>query len=209
MRQLTVALKPSPFGPDLSACIAQEARGLPIGQLRTLAHTGSALPPAERPLVAQLIGDCLRHGKGLTAFRAAVASSIRAHIAPGLPAVYTQCAVTKSNSLTIDQLVSTIAHPGAGFQIGVQLGLQCLREPAVFSALRGSFITSIKASTEASTLPAAFKACLLQKANGITQTQLEQLLIQRINGGAAAETASAQALGRSWAQQCVASGIKP
>lgn len=207
--KLTTNLQHGGTPADVSACLVREARGLGDTQLEQFANAGANPPAATKAVSGRLLSSCVTQGVGVTALRGAVVQSIRAHLQTGLPPAYANCAVARGNSISVSQLAYIAAHPASGYQLGVQIGLQCLQQPAAFSALRSAFVSTIAQDEASSKLSKAFRRCVLTKAQQISHATLQALLVSRIQSGSAVASARGQALGRQWATECIASGIKP
>jgi hypothetical protein len=92
-----------------------------------------------------------------------------------------------------------------GRRIGIAYGLSCLGQPSVVSAMRGVLAADFKSAIKGKHYSAAFVRCLIGKAQHIGAAQVRQVAEAELKG----QSGKNEALGRAWAQQCIASGARP
>jgi hypothetical protein len=207
--QLGSSSLPGPLG----TCIVQKARGLPIGQLRAVANSGSNPSASVKQTGLSLVSECMQQGPGLTAMHQLIVQTFERAGGSTLPVAFRTCFEQKANATTasqLDQLLSVYASQGAAaaqsqsVALGRQLGLECLSQPAVVSGLRASFLAPLKASFQTAHYSAAFKQCVLGRLEKVSGAQLEEFALN---------PSSAHSLGyqfgRNAAKACIASGAKP
>jgi hypothetical protein len=196
---------------DLSGCVGKQSQGLPIAQLRDLAHAGANPAPATKQLAFRLIVTCIKQGQGISLIHGLIAKAFLNSSARTLPPVVKNCIVAKANATTpaqLARLISAYATQNAAVaqaqarQVGVGLASQCLASPGVIDALRPLFLAPIRRGLASTS--AAFRNCVLGKAERISGKQLEQYA--RDPSGA---SGSARAFGVNAARACIASGAKP
>ncbi len=196
--------------PDLRSCLLAQARGLPTPQLQKVANAGSNPDPSTRGLAYKLVGTCVRQGHGASTLRAAVVSGVRSNTSASTPPALVSCIIAKDRGMPNSQLAQLVekgaqgeAASNAASQLaGRNLATQCLQDPGVLSLLRQKFLAPIKRGLNQ--FSPAFGACLLRKAQAIPDSVLRLFASQP-----ATADARGQALGRRFAQACIASGIKP
>lgn len=197
----------------LGSCVTGKAGQLPISQLRELADSGANPSPAAKQTAVQLVVACLEAGQGLGAIRSELVQGMDASFPSSLPASFRSCVDQKANQIPAGELSGLIAAYGNGDQSAVQsrattlgrdLGLQCLGEPGVLSAVRELFLAPIRQFAQSSTLSSAFRQCVLGKAEKVSLSQLKQFVLDPAHA-----TAVGTALGRGFAKACIAGGIKP
>jgi hypothetical protein len=207
--QLGTSNLPGPLG----TCIVRQARGLPIGQLRAVANSGSNPSSSVKQIGLHLVSECLQQGAGLTAMHQLIVQTFERAGGSNLPVAFRTCFEQKANATTaaqLNQLLSVYASQGAAaaqtqsIALGRQLGGECLSQPAVVSGLRASFLAPLKASFQTAHYSAAFKQCVLGRLEKVTAAQLTQFALN---------PSSAHSLGyqfgRDAAKACIASGAKP
>ena len=204
----------SAYSPDLAACVKQKAGALPIDQLKSVANSDLASGPTNVRIALRLVVSCVQEGHGASALRAAInAGAAGVQVGSDLPPQYLQCVAQGLEGISNAQLgglVNELAvNPTKGRedarQIGVKYGLVCLGEPTVLRAMRAKLIAPIKAGFRSRHYSAAFTRCVLGKAQRISATQVRQLATAVLHGNSAQD----EALGRRWAQECIASGARP
>jgi len=207
--QLGTSNLPGPLG----TCIVRQARGLPIGQLRAVANSGSNPSSSVKQIGLHLVSECLQQGAGLTAMHQLIVQTFEQAGGSNLPVAFRTCFEQKANATTaaqLNQLLSVYASQGAAaaqtqsIALGRQLGGECLSQPDVVSGLRASFLAPLKASFQTAHYSAAFKQCVLGRLEKVTAAQLAQFALN---------PSSAHSLGyqfgRDAAKACIASGAKP
>ncbi|HWE31917.1 MAG TPA: hypothetical protein VG410_00450 [Solirubrobacteraceae bacterium] len=207
--QLGTSSLPRPLG----TCIVQQARGLPIGQLRAVANSGSNPPASVKQLGLRLVSDCMRQGPGLTAMHQLIVQTFEKAGGSSLPSAFRTCFEQKANSTSASQLMQllsvyasqgTSAAQAQSVQLGRQLGAECLRQPSVLNAMRTTFVAAIERELQSSHDSAAYKACLLRRMRTLSSRQLQQLVLNPAN------TAQlAQRIGSNASKACIASGATP
>ncbi len=213
INKLNSQLGTSSLPPGLGTCIVQKARGLPIGQLRSVANSGSNPSASVKQVGLRLVSECMQQGPGLTAMHQLIVKTFEQAGGSNLPAAFRTCFEQKANATTagqLDQLLSVYASQGSAaaqtqsIALGRQLGAECLSEPTVVSGLRASFLAPLKASFQTAHYSAAFKKCVLGRLGKVSAAQLEQFALN---------PSSAHSLGyqfgRNAAKACIASGAKP
>jgi hypothetical protein len=212
-QKLSAQLQSSSAPAEIKSCVIQQARGLPIDQLRALANAGSDPPPAVKQQAVHLFTTCLSQGKGASVVRATMVAAISQTMPTNLPASFRNCVVAKANGITSSQLAQLAGEFASGnqaaaqaqsHQLGVNLGLQCLQTPGVLTDLRAIYLDTIKRGFASAHYSAAFRNCLLKRLEAVPASLLKQ---SALNPSGAA--AAGQAFGRRAAKACVASGIKP
>jgi hypothetical protein len=210
-KEITSQLQASNAPADLSSCVGRQSLGLPIAQLRSLANAGANPPQATKQVAFGLIATCIKQGHGISTIHALIAKAILSGAARTLPAVFTNCIVAKANATTpaqLAQLISAYATQNLAVaqsrarQVGVQLAAQCITTPGVIGALRPLFLAPIRSGLR--TTSAAFRNCVVAKAERLPATQLEQFALNPSTA-----TARGEAFGARAAKECVASGAKP
>jgi hypothetical protein len=207
--QLGASNLPRPLG----TCIIQQARGLPIDQLRAVANSGANPSASVKQTGLHLVSECMQQGAGLTAMHQLIVQTFEKAGGASLPVAFRTCFEQKANSTTasqLDQLLSVYASQGQAaaqsqsIALGRQLGMECLSEPDVVTGLRASFLAPLKASFQTAHYSAAFKSCVLGRLEKVSGAQLERFALN---------PSSAHALGyqfgRDAAKACIASGAKP
>jgi hypothetical protein len=206
-------MKGSSVPADLAACVGQQSKGLPIDQLRAVATAGANPPASTKKIALGLVTDCIKQGKGIAVLHQLIVQSIKQNASASLPPAFTSCIIAKANQTSPAQLSSLVAAYANGNattaesqakQVGVGLAHQCLSDPNVITALRGVFIAPIKKAFESSSYSAAFKKCVLQKAEQFPAAKLQQAALNPSGASALGE-----AFGRDAAKACIASGAKP
>lgn len=191
--------------PDLSSCVAQRARSLPIAQLRQLAQ-GSGLGPTLKPVAVRLVTSCIQQGKGVPALRSVIARGVAASMPSTLPAAFRACVEHKAAALSagqISQFLSTYANSGEsgvrseGEQVGHRLAIQCLSEPGAEASLRALFLKPLQQLAHSNRYPKAFRECVLRKAEQITPAQLKQFVLHPEQAAVIG-----RALGEHYAREC-------
>jgi hypothetical protein len=212
-REITAQLKGSSIPADLGACVGQQANKLPIDQEKALASAPSNAPPATKKIAIGLVTSCIKQGKGLSVLHQLIVQAIKGSISPSLPPAFTQCVIAKANETTagqLSQLISAYANENQATaqaqakQVGVGLGRACLKDPSIVGALRGVFVTPIKQAFAGSQYSAAFKNCVLNKAEHYPAAKLQEAALNP--SGASAQ---GEAFGKAAAKACIASGAKP
>jgi hypothetical protein len=178
---------------DLDECIVQQAKGLSPASLRKLA-AGDVGTADTDPLVAR----CVAQGKGLNWVRGVVANVVAGKLTPPIPDAFRKCVVAGVGTLTPAQLAAALKQEATGNQalsrrLGRRLALSCIKKPAIFAQWRKLWVAEIRRSLNGRDLPAAFVACVLDKAGKIGATELVKL----VQAGSAAETAYGEKLGRA------------
>lgn len=211
--QVQAQLKGSSVPPDLATCVANQARGLPIDQLRAVAKADSNPDPSTKKVAIGLVSTCIKQGKGISVLHQLIVQSIRQNASSSLPPAFTSCIIAKANQTSpaqLSQLISDYANGSTATaeaqakQVGVGLAHQCLSDPGVINALRSVFIAPIKKAFQTSSYSDAFKNCVLQKAEQYPAAKLREAALNP--SGA---TALGEAFGRSAAKACIASGATP
>lgn len=212
--QISSQLAASGVPADLASCVSQQAKGLPIDQLRSLANAGSNASGSVKQQAVHLVTTCVSQGKGLAGLHQQIVAGIVNRAATtNLPPVFTSCLEARANQTTPAQLSqltalyasgnTTLGHAEAQ-KLGAQLAVQCLHQNDVLNALRGKFVAPFEASLSKSKFSAAFKGCLLTKAKTISTSKLEQMALHPTQAFALGQT-----FGRNAARACIASGAKP
>ncbi len=211
-KEISSQLQASSAPPDLSACVSRQSQGLSIAQLRELANAKSNPPQATKQLGFGLIATCIKQGKGIATIHALIASKfLSGPVAGTLPAVLRSCIVAKANATTPAQLAQLIsayatqdssAAQSRARQVGVALARQCVTAPGVIGSLRPLFLAPIRRELGATS--AAFRNCVVAKAERIPATELEQFVLDP-----SLATVRGRAFGAHAAQACIASGAKP
>jgi hypothetical protein len=211
-KEISSQLKASNAPTDLGSCVSRQSLGLPIAQLRTLANAGANPPQATKQLGFGLIATCIKQGHGIAAIHGLIATAfLSGPSARTLPPVLRNCIVAKANATSpaqLAQLISAYATQNVAVaqsrarQVGVTLARQCLASPGVIVALRPLFLAPIR--RELGKTSAAFRNCVLAKAERIPATELEQFAL---NPSTAA--VRGRAFGVRAARACIASGAKP
>jgi hypothetical protein len=192
---------------DLTGCVSQQSLGLPTAQLRALANAGSNSPPATQQLAARLIVTCMKKGDGIELIHSLIAKGILSSSAGKLPAVFTNCIVAKANATTpaqLDALISAYATQNQSVaqsrarQVGETLATQCLTVPRVINTLKPMFLAPIR--RELRKTSAAFRNCVLAKAERLSAAQLE---------GFGLKPSAGEAFGERAAKACIAAGDEP
>jgi hypothetical protein len=211
--EVATQLQGSSVPADLATCVSTQAKALPIDQLRSVAKSGSKPDPATKKIAIGLVTDCIKQGKGIATLHQLIVQSIKASASPTLPPAFTACIIAKANQTTPAQLSSLIADYANGNtttaqsqarQVGVGLARQCLSDPGVIGALRAVFIAPIKKAFATSGYSAAFKNCVLKKAEQFPAAKLQEAALNPSGANALG-----QAFGRDAAKACIASGAKP
>lgn len=206
-------LKGSSVPADLAACVGQQAQGLPTDQLRSVANAGANPDPATKKIAIGLVSKCISEGKGISVLHQLIVQSIKQNASPNLPPAFTSCIIAKANQTTPAQLSALVSAYANGNestaetqakQVGVGLAHQCLGDPSVINALRTVFIAPIKKAFASSSYSAAFKNCVLKKAEQFPAAKLQQAALNPSGASALGE-----AFGRNAAKACIASGAKP
>lgn len=198
--------------PDLRNCLLAQARGLPTPQLQKVANAGSNPDPATKAVAYNLIGSCVSQGHGASTLRAGIVAGVNASASPSTPRPLVSCIIAKAQAIPNSQLAALVvkaaqggaASSAASRQAGRDVATQCLQDPSLLSVLRETFLTPIRNGLRTSRFSPAFRACVLGKAQAVSIAELRQLFSQP-----ASAQARGNALGRFWAQQCIASGAKP
>ncbi len=198
--------------PDLRSCLLAQARGLPTPQLQKVANSGANPDPSARALSYHLIGACVSQGHGASTLRAGVVAGVISSASPSTPRALVSCVIAKARALpnsALAQLVEKGAQGeavsnAASRQAGRDLATQCLQDPGVLSLLREKFLSPVRSGLRTTHFSPAFQACVLRKAEAVSIAQLRQLFSLP-----ATANARGNALGRSWAQDCLASGVRP
>lgn len=177
---------------DLDDCIVQQARGLPLARLRTLAAANVSTSVTD-PLVAR----CVAQGKGLSFVRGVIADVVAGKLPPPIPASFSNCVVAGVDTLTPAQLAAALNKGATGNQsysraLGQRLALACVQKPGVFEQWRKLWVEGIGKTLQGHQLPAAFVHCVLGKAGQIGPSELVKL----VQSGTAAETAYGRQIGR-------------
>jgi hypothetical protein len=207
--KLSTGLAASAVPPDLSACITQQAQGLPLAQLQSLsaASSSSNASPATRQVAARLISTCVNEGKGVSALRRGLVGSIIQQAPANLPLVFTNCLVAKAGAVSAGTLATLIGYATQNQataqqqarQVGVGLAAQCFDEPGVVDALRPSFIAELRSGMASTSV--RFQNCVVAKAERLSNSQLKQMILDP-NG----PNSGGQKFGRSAAAACIAAG---
>ncbi|HWF35117.1 MAG TPA: hypothetical protein VG295_07085 [Solirubrobacteraceae bacterium] len=209
--EISSQLRTGSAPPDLSSCVRQQSLGLPTPQLRAVAEAGSHPPPATKQLAFGLIATCIKQGHGIALIHGLITKGILSGLDPSQPAVFRNCIVAKANATTpaqLAQLISAYATQNLAVaqsrarQTGVALAAQCLAVPGVLRALRPVFLAPVRRDLR--TTSAAFRSCVLAKAERIGAAQLERFVLNP-----ATATARGEAFGARMARECIASGAKP
>ncbi len=198
---------------DLSSCIVQKARALPIAQLRGLAQSGTTPSGALKPAIANVLASCIQQGKGESALRAVIARETAAALPSTLPASFRGCVESKVRSLSagqLSQLISVYATAGEralrsrSEQLGRSYGIACLRQPGMLASLRALFLKPIEGFARSSHYSPAFRQCVLREAQRVPAARIEQLALNPATAGA-----EGRLLGEGFARACIAAGAKP
>ncbi len=212
LSKISGQLSSSISGADLSNCVLNQLRGQPTAQLRKVANADNNPDPATRRLVFGFASTCVAQGHGSDAIHAAIVSSFQARTSSSTPPALVNCVLGKVKAIPDSQLagvvsqaeVSAAAESAAGRQLGVSLARQCLSQPGVLTALRSGFLAQIKVGLRSQSLSPAFQNCVVQKAQHVPSSVIEQIALNPSTANA-----RGQALGRGWAQACIAAGVKP
>lgn len=196
--------------PDLSACMEQGARALPVAQLRELVDAGNST--AADKIQGQLANPCIAQGHGAAQVRAVVVASIKGQITASLPASFKSCVVAKATQIQPAQLAQLMADEEQGTSagtaklhaFGVTLGKQCASDPKVLSGLRTTFLGPVESGLKSSGYSKAFTQCVVSKAQKVSLAQLRRMVLDPAKASAYGET-----LGKAWAKACIASGASP
>ncbi len=188
---LETPTSPTASVPDLDNCIAQEASGLPLASLRTLA-SASATTAITDPLLAR----CVAKGKGVEFVRGVITDVVAGKLPPPVPALFSSCVEAGVNQLTPAQLALALNRSATGSQaysrqIGQRISVACIQKPAVFAQWRKGWIGGIRSVLNTHHLPAAYVNCVLGKAAQIRPLQLVGLG----RSGSPAETAYGKKIG--------------
>lgn len=211
--QVAAQLKGTGIPADLADCVSRQSKGLPLAQLRNVASAGSNPDPATKHVAIDLVTTCIRQGKGISALRALIVEGVNSSASASLPPSFTKCIVAKADAVSpseISQLISAYANQNQATavaqarQVGVGLARQCFRDPSVLLSLRAVFIAPIKTAFAQRSYSAAFKSCVLKKAEQFPTSELEQASLHP--GGS---TQLGEAFGRNAARACIAAGAKP
>jgi hypothetical protein len=193
--------------------VDQGARALPIAQLRDLANAGSNPSQATKQTALRILTRCVSSGKGVSAFRSAIVREVSSRVPAAVPASFKACLEAKANSVTSDQLstlLSAFVTEGAataraaGERLGRSLARQCLDQPGVLNALKTMFLTPIRHFVKTSHYSAAFRNCVLHKAERIPLAQLKKFALNP-----AGARSAGVAIGAGFARACIASGARP
>jgi hypothetical protein len=202
--------------PDLVACVSQHAGKLPIAQLRAIANPGANPSLQVKQIGARLDSLCISQGQGINGARNLIVAGIVReipHLATPLPPSFTSCLEAKARQVPptqLSQLLTSYATQGSAAaqanaqSFGVGLAHQCFGDPAVVAGLRGLFVSSFRTGLQTSKFSAAFKACLLKKANQVPASEVKQMALDP-----AGANALGVAIGKRAAKACIASGAKP
>lgn len=199
--------------PDLGQCVDQGAKALPISQLRDLANAGDNPSQSTRHTALQILTGCLSAGKGVSTFRSAIVREVSSTVPATVPASFKACLEARANTITSGQLstvLSAFVTQGAatarasGERLGRSLARQCLDQPGVLGALKTMFLSPIRQFVKTSHYSAAFRNCVLHKAERISLAQLRKFALNP-----AGARAAGVAIGRDFAQACIASGARP
>jgi hypothetical protein len=213
VKEVQTQLQGSSVPSDLAGCVAQQAKGLPIDQLRAVASSAANPSGSTKKIAIGLVTTCIKQGKGISVLHQLIVQSIKANASSSLPPAFTSCIIAKANQTTPAQLSSLISQYANGStaaaeaqakQVGVDLAHQCLDDPGVITALRAVFIAPIKKAFAASSYSAAFKNCVLKKAEQFPAAKLKQAALNPSGAQALGE-----AFGRNAAKACIASGARP
>jgi hypothetical protein len=211
--EVAAQLKSSTVPADLAACVSTQAQGLPIDELRSVAKSSANPGPATKKIAIGLVTTCIKQGKGISTLHQLIVQSIKSSASSTLPPAFTTCIIGKANQTTPAQLSALIADYANGNtataqsqarQVGAGLAQQCLGDPSVVTALRSVFIAPIKKAFATSGYSAAFKNCVLKKAEQFPAAKLKQAALNPAGANALGE-----AFGRNAAKACIASGAKP
>jgi hypothetical protein len=156
---------------------------------------------------------CIEQGKGVSAFRSLVAQQFMQALPQNFPPAFSSCLESGANHIPASQLaglVSLFANPdpaviqAQGRQLGAGLATQCLDQPAVVDSLRTYVVDATRQGFQSTHLSAAYQNCVVQKLQQASAADYSRLFAnpQTVN-------TSAQALGRSAGQACLAAGIRP
>jgi hypothetical protein len=212
-KEITAQLKGSSLPADLGTCVGQRANTLPIDQEKALASGGSNASSATKKVAIGLVTDCIKQGKGLSVLHQLIVQSIKSSASSSLPPAFTQCVIAKANQTSasqLSQLISSYANENQATaqaqakQVGVGLGRACLTDPSIVNALRGVFVAPIKQAFAGTKYSAAFKNCVLKKAEHYPTAKLQQAALNPSGANAQGE-----AFGKAAAKACIASGAKP
>jgi hypothetical protein len=198
---------------DLATCIVKGAHALSTGQLKAVATPKAQdVEPSIRRLTVGLMSTCVQHGAGAAPLRTSIVNSFDNSAPSSLPAAFKQCFLAKANAMTTTQLAGLISadaessanETAKAQKLGHDLGASCLTEPSVIDALRVDFTRSFRQSFAHSSYSAAFKKCVIGKAEAVpaatlTGFALDQATSQRVGF----------AFGKKAATQCVAEGHRP
>lgn len=213
VKNLSAQLGRTGLPQDLASCVTQQARKLPTPQLREVSDAGSNASPATRQVVAGMLTGCIDEGKGVSELRSLLTQSVAGGMSGSVPANYTNCVTSKVGAATPTQLsefVSAyitggqVAAETIGRQFGVTLGEECLQSSGMAAKIRARFLAPIENGLAASHFSAAFKSCVLHKAEHVSTSQVTAMVLHP-----ASANALGQALGRDFARACIASGAKP
>jgi hypothetical protein len=211
-KEISAQLRGSSAPPDLATCVTRQSLGLPTDQLRQVADAGPNAPPATRQLALRLVVTCIKQGRGIAAIHSLITTAFLSGPAAGsIPAVLRNCIVAKANATTPDQLAQLISAyvtqnvavaQAQARQVGVTLAARCVAAPGVIGALRPLFLAPIRRGLRATS--AAFRNCVLAKAERLPATTLEQYALNP-----SAASVRGRAFGENAARACIASGAKP
>jgi hypothetical protein len=203
----------SSLPPDLGQCVDTEARTLPISQLRDLANAGSNPSGATRGVALRILTTCVKAGHGVTAFRSVILGDVSRTFPKTVPARFKACVEDRVGTISPSQvsLVLTAfvtegsaAAQATGERLGRSLARSCLNQPRVLAALRELFLAPIRRFARTSHFSAAFRYCVLRKAEHISLAQLKRFALNPVGA-----TAAGVAIGRGFARACIASGARP
>jgi hypothetical protein len=199
--------------PDLGRCVYQRARDLPLPQLRAVANAGANPSPATKRTAIGLLTGCVEQGHGVAALRGVIVKEVNTSVPKTLPTSFRDCIEARANAISANELSRVISafatESGAaaranGERLGRSLALRCLDQPAVLGSLRELFLAPIRHFARTSHFSAAFRYCVLHKAQKISLAQLKRFALNP-----AGATAQGVEIGRGFARACIASGATP
>ncbi len=198
---------------DLSSCMMGRFKSLSTSQLQKIANAGNNPDAATKSQAINTASACVAAGHGAATLHAAIVQGINSSSASSsLPAPVKTCITDKANQLPNSELAQLVAlaaqGPDAvtsrGKQIGAHLAIECLSEPKLQGLARDRFLAPIRSGLATSKFSTAFKDCVLKKAEAVPTSQILALAADPTTA-----QAKGQALGRGFAQACIASGARP
>jgi hypothetical protein len=198
---------------DLATCIVKGAHALSTSQLKSMATLKEQdINPSIRRLTVGLMSTCVQHGAGAASLRTSIVNSFDASAPSSLPTAFKQCFLAKANAVSTTQLAGLISadaqssanETAKAEKLGHDLGAACVTQPSVIDALRVDFARSFQQSLAHAKYSAAFKDCVMKKADAVpaatlTGFALDQATSQRVG----------YAFGQKAAKTCIAEGHHP